>query len=118
MTDNKRSPKVFVPQEPHRYDPVVGSSVPLHNISPAAAYGEIVVCLPPNISFHYIGPVIEALRKNMQSIQPGDYLLAIGSPRVIAISAALASKLTGGDFKFLEWDKRLGSYVATEIKGV
>lgn len=113
-----RVPKVFVPQEPHRFNPTIGTPVPMHDLTPASVYGEMVVCLPPNVSFHFISPVVDALRKRMSDMQPGDYLVAIGSPRIIAVSAIIAARITNGNFKLLEWDKRANSYIATTIEGL
>lgn len=108
--------RVFIPQEPVRWDASVGVQVPLMDFSPALRYGELVTCLPPNVSFHMTKPVTAALKEKMHDFQETDYLVAVGSPMVIAISAGIAFRKTGGKLNLLSWDKRERQYLSTRIE--
>jgi hypothetical protein len=109
-------PRVFIPQEPVRWDASVGAQVPLMDFTPALRYGELITCLPPNVSFHMTKPVTAALKEKMASFTEDDYLIAAGSPMVIAISAGIALRKTGGKLNLLSWDKRERQYLATRIE--
>jgi hypothetical protein len=109
-------PRVFVPQEPVRWDVRVEAHVKLVDLSPALKFGELVVCLPPNVSFYMTKPVIIALREKMADFTEDDYLVAIGSPMAIAISSGIALRKTGGKLNLLSWDKREHEYLNTRIE--
>jgi hypothetical protein len=86
------------------------------DFSPALRYGELVVCLPPNISFYYTSPVIQALKEKLAEFSESDYLIAVGSPFVIGISVHVALMRTGGKLNLLSWDKRQSQYLNTRIE--
>lgn len=86
------------------------------DLSPAIKYGDIKICLRPNISFAMSAPVVTALKEQMSDFTQDDYLIAIGSPMSIAISAGIAFRKTGGALKLLTWDKRERTYMLNEIK--
>ena len=108
--------KVYIPQEPTRWDASVGASVPMYDFSRALRYGELVVCLPPNVSFHMTRPIVTALRERLRDFTADDYLIAVGSPVIIAISAHIALQRTGGRLNLLSWDRREGEYLNTVIE--
>lgn len=108
--------RVFIPQEPARWDSALGVQVPMMDFTPALRYGELVTCLPPNISFHMAKPVTAALKEKMADFNEEDYLVAVGSPLAIAISAGIAFRKTGGKLNLLSWDKRERQYLSTRIE--
>ena len=55
------------------------------------------------------------MRKNLQDIRKQDYLLAVGAPTIIALSAIIASEQTNGQFNMLKWDKREYRYYPLEF---
>ena len=109
-------PRVYVPQEPTRWDHATGLPIPMYDFAPALRYGRLVVCLPPNISFHITKPVSMALREKMKDFNDDDYLIAVGSPLIIALSTHIALSINGGRLNFLTWDKREGEYLNTRIE--
>ena len=55
------------------------------------------------------------MRKNLRDIRSQDYLLAVGDPVIIGISASLASKATNGKYNMLKWDRQEKRYYPLEI---
>ena len=115
LLDEDEGSIVYVPQDQTRYDDVLGAPVSIMDFTPALRYGRIVMCLPPNISIMYTQPVIASLRESMRRFRPKDYLVAIGSPIVIAISAKIAMEKTGGRLNLLTWDRRERQYLLSTI---
>jgi hypothetical protein len=86
------------------------------DLSPAAKFGKLQVLLPPE---GYRLPDIEmtdAVREGMQSCGPLDWLVAIGSPSILAVAACIAAKQTGGLLRLLTWDKRANDYLPFEVR--
>lgn len=108
-------PKVYVPQEQTRWDNAIGSNVPKMDFTPALKYGEIVVCLPHNISFYVTAPVVAALKEKLRDFTEDDYLISVGSPLVIGISTHIALCKTGGKVNLLTWDKLQREYLCHRV---
>lgn len=108
--------KVYIPQEPSRWDERIAAQVPTMDFTPALRYGELVTCLPPNVSFHMAAPVIAAMKERMSGFAETDYLIAVGSPLSIAISVGVALRKTGGKLNLLSWDRRERQYLNTRIE--
>lgn len=108
--------KVYIPQEPSKWDSTVEMHMPTMDFTPALRYGELVVCLPPNISFHMTKPVYAALKEKMRDFDDGDYLIAVGSPLVIALSSHIALLKTRGSLNLLTWDRMQRQYLNHRIE--
>ena len=108
--------RVYIAQEPQRWDPALGISTPTMDFTPALRYGELVTCLPPGLSFQMIGPITTALKERMRDFRETDYLIAVGSPLAIVLSSAIALRRTGGKLNLLSWDKRERQYINTRIE--
>lgn len=108
--------KVYIPQEPTRWDNTVEMHMPTMDFTPASRYGELVVCLPPNISFHMTKPVYLALKEKMREFSDDDYLIAVGSPLVIALSSHIALQRTGGKLNLLTWDRLQRQYLNHRVE--
>lgn len=108
--------KVYISQEPYRVDPVLGIATPSMDFTPALRYGELVTCLPQNVSFQMVAPITQALKERMKDFKESDYLIAVGSPLAIVLSAAVALRRTGGKLNLLSWDKRERQYLNTRIE--
>ena len=116
MTSTTAPPRVFIPQEPTTWDAAIGMAKPKMDFTPALRYGELIVCLPPNVSFHMTKPIVHALREKMSDFRDDDYLIAVGSPLVIALSTWIAMGRTGGRLNLLTWDRREAQYLNTRIE--
>lgn len=102
--------KVYIPQEPARFDIAKGAAVRNMDLTPALEYGELVICLPHNANFINIVPMARALREAMSGFGPDDYLLAVGDPIGIALASIIAHRNSGGCFTMLKWDRRMRLY--------
>ena len=95
---------------------VIQQPAPNINILSASDYGYLVICLPNrDQAILSTAPYVQKMRKNLQDIRKQDYLLAVGDPTIIALSAIIASEQTNGQFNMLKWDKREYRYYPLEF---
>lgn len=83
------------------------------NLTPASDFGTLRVLsigASPAIydMKHYVDRVTEQLTGR---IKPTDYLLLVGSPSIIAVTAAIASRLLDGQLQMLQWDRQERRYI-------
>lgn len=89
---------------------------PKYNILGAQKYGEIVTLLPEFSQMILSpGPLIQKLRTLLKDITSEDYLLLSGDPAIIAVTGAVVSDLTSGNFKLLKWDRQEKTYYPIEV---
>ena len=99
-----------------RFVYVIQQPAPNINILSASDYGYLVICLPNrDQAILSTAPYVQKMRKNLQDIRKQDYLLAVGDPTIIALSAIIASEQTNGKFNMLKWDKREYRYYPLEF---
>jgi hypothetical protein len=108
-------PKVYAPQQPSRYDAATRLWVPTVNLSPAEAWGEVIVVLPPNANRLHTAPLVAALKERMAEYGEADYIMAVGDPSLIAAAACIAARATGGVVRMLKWEKMSRQYLPVEI---
>jgi len=108
-------PKVYVPQQPSRFDSATRLWIPTVNIDHAKKYGEVVVMLPPNANRLHTSPLVVALKDVMADYCDEDYIVAVGDPSLIAAAACIAAKKTGGLLRILKWDRMANTYIPVEI---
>jgi folate-dependent tRNA-U54 methylase TrmFO/GidA len=86
------------------------------NIRSAEKFGDLKVLLPDNKQIVLSsGPLAHKLTKELSTFNDDDYLLLIGDPAIIAVAGAIASKMNGGRFKVLKWDRDEKRYYDIEI---
>ena len=99
-----------------RFVYVIQQPAPNINILSASDYGYLVICLPNrDQAILSTAPYVQKMRKNLQDFRKRDYLLAVGDPTIIALSAIIASEQTNGQFNMLKWDKREYRYYPLEF---
>jgi len=99
-----------------RFVYVIQQPAPNINILSASDYGYLVICLPNrDQAILSTAPYVQKMRKNLQDFRKQDYLLAVGDPTIIALSAIIASEQTNGQFNMLKWDKREYRYYPLEF---
>lgn len=105
---------VYVTQIPARLE---GRKwVPIIDISPAAQFGEIKVCLPSGMNFHAPVPVVRQLREELREFNgESDYFLPLGDPLVMAVAAAMIGRREG-KFRMLKWDRVMKHYLVYEVE--
>ena len=107
--------RCFLPQEPTRYDKALDLRKSTMDFTPALQYGELVVCLPHNVSLFATHPVALALRERMADFDKDDYLIAVGDPTLIGMAFHIALMKTGGKFNQLKWDRHTSRYLKLPI---
>jgi len=107
--------RVFVPQEPSRYDRATKLWIPIVNISPAEKYGEIVVMLPPSVNRAHTAPLVHVIKECMRDFTADDWVVALGDPSMIAVACCVAQRHTGGLLRLLKWDRIVRDYISVEI---
>lgn len=85
------------------------------NILPASEFGDIVICWDGNQLMHDTFSCIRKIKKSMRNATKNDYLLCIGDPAVIALSAVILSEITGGNYRILKWDRQTKTYYSIVI---
>jgi aspartyl/asparaginyl beta-hydroxylase (cupin superfamily) len=99
-----------------RFVYVVQQPAPNINILSASDFGYLVICLPNREqAILSTTPYVHKMRKNLRDIRSQDYLLAVGDPVIIGISASLASKATNGRYNMLKWDRQEKRYYPLEV---
>lgn len=108
--------KVYVPQQPSRFDAATRLWIPTINLDPAKQFGEVVVMLPPNANRLHTAPLTAALKDQMAEFTADDYLVAVGDPSLLATAACIAVRKTGGSLRMLKWDRMSSAYIPVEIQ--
>lgn len=104
-----KQPRVFIVQEPQRR--TVRGIERTVDLTPAAAYGQLIVLLPPNKSPLSGAPVVNELRRALSDFGETDYLLAVGAPTFIGWATALAADANRGRVRMLIWDREARNYI-------
>lgn len=102
--------KVYVVNEPLRYDEDRGEHVRHLNLRPAREHGELVFLLPAGQLPEDPQALVDAVELGLAAITVHDYVLLVGDPRAIAVAAAVAARNTGGHLRLLQWQRGLGRY--------
>jgi hypothetical protein len=110
-----RPRKVFITQIPSRRED--GMWVPTVNISPAEKFGAIEVLLPAGTQFYAAKETTRLIKQRLHDFdyQQGDYLLPLGNPVIMAVTAAIAARRSNGCLNVLVWDRHSSQYVPYEL---
>jgi hypothetical protein len=110
-------PKVFIVQEPLKRNHRSGEMESFMDLTPASAYGELVVLLGRGAAGTLTpGPMIHQLKRKLSSYTDEDYLLLVGDTGAIAAAAAIASSITGGTFNILKWNRQTKQYLKVRME--
>ena len=108
--------RVFIVQEVTRRDRASGELRPIHDLRPAAVYGDLVPLLGTDRITLSPGPVVFELRKKLRGFSDDDYLLAVGDPIAIGIATAVAAEENGGRVCMLKWDREARAYISISFE--
>lgn len=111
------SGRVFITQVPSKRSPEHGW-VPTINISPAEAFGECIVMLPPQAAFMSSRQITQELNKKLADFTHEDCLLPVGDPLIMAAASAIAARRANGRLNILRWDRQTSSYSKFELEGL
>jgi len=114
---SNETPRVFVPQIPSRRDSESRIWVPTVNLKPAEEFGEVVTLLPPGSQFFAAKEMTRLIKQRLhdEGFREIDYLLPLGSPTAMAVTAAVAARRLNGRLNILVWDGASQSYSAYEL---
>lgn len=106
----------------HRFNVFVPQSVDSIrvNITPAMSFGQLVPCWEGEQLIHNTFQCSRDIKKSMRNAKPGDYLLCVGDPAVIALCAIVLHDVTGGNYRILKWDRQTRCYysIVVEMAGI
>jgi hypothetical protein len=107
--------KVYVVNEPLKYDEDRGEHVRHLNLRPARDHGELVFLLPAGQLPEDPRAVADAVERGLSGMTSEDFLLLVGDPRAIAIAGAVASRVCGGRFRLLHWQRDQRRYDPVDV---
>lgn len=107
--------RVFVVQEPTRWDSVKKAIVPKFDpkdLEKAEQFGSIEYLLSPRAAPFNSAPIIRELSEKLADYGPGDYLLCTGNPILIGLASAIAADVSpDGTVRFLQWSGKDQAYI-------
>jgi hypothetical protein len=56
------------------------------------------------------------LREKMKDYRDDDMIIAVGDPSIIAFTACIAMRMTGGSLRLLKWDRQTSDYILVEAR--
>ena len=97
--------RVFVVQNPQRYDPHLGELVARYDLRPAEKFGKLKFILTRQQTLGRMTPrqLISKMDLILATYTSNDHLLLIGSPVLIGWATVLAAKHSGGNLSQLVW---------------
>lgn len=107
-------PRVFIPQLVERYDNATGGFVPVFDLTPAAAFGQLTPVLERDDDPMYLSHITPKIRNVLKDFNSEDFLLAVGDPSVIATCSMLIGRRQKS-MKMLKWDRKLARYFVIEV---
>lgn len=102
---------VYIVQEPMRRNFDTGEMEPMMDLTPASAYGELVVLIKSHKLPLMTAPFIASLRSGLKNFSDDDFLLPTGAPAAIAFAGAVAAEMNRGFVNLLVWDKQTHQYI-------
>lgn len=108
-------PIVYIVQEPVRRNRTTGELEAAFDLTPAAAYGDLQILLPPGNVMLSSKPMTDKLTHALRKFTDDDYLLAIGDPTAYATATAIAAKHNMGRYKLLKWDRESRAYISVSF---
>lgn len=107
--------RVFIVQEVTRRDEN-GALRRVHDLSPAAVYGELVPLLGTDKPTLSPAPLVHEFKLKLRDFGDDDFLLAVGDPVAIGIAVAVAASMNRGHVKILKWNKEARAYIAVGVE--
>ena len=105
--------KVYVVQEPMKWDPDSQSKRPKFDMKPAAEYGEPVVLLAGNHAPLDTEAMVQHLHDRLKNYGDEDFILPTGNPTAIGLAIGIAALKNGGNVQLLVWHRESRCYLAT-----
>jgi hypothetical protein len=109
MPDNKS--RVFVVQEPVRWNPKTREAERKFDLTPAAAYGELIFLLSNGKSPLNTAPLVHDLRRKLADYSDNDYIVPTGNPTAMGLAIAIAATNNQGNVRLLVWNGEARNYI-------
>lgn len=107
--------RVYVAKDPKRRNRATGEWERAIDLTPARKFGELVFLLPDGSRPALSQRLVDELRHGLKDYSDNDYLLPVGDPALIALTAAIAARTNGGRLRLLCWDRLLRCYLASDV---
>jgi len=108
------NPRVFVVNQPMRFDKEAGTIVPAIDLSPAEEFGQLEFLLPDGELQGSPEEVVEEIREGLEHFTKDDFLLLTGDPRAIAWAAVIAAERSPV-LQLLHWSRVARRYRVASV---
>lgn len=100
-----RRPRVFIVNEPLKFDTEADEHVRFIDLEPASEHGDLVFLLPPGRQPADPEASLPRLRAGLADFSEDDFLMTVGDNVLVLCAAVIAAARTGGRLKVLKWVK-------------
>lgn len=104
---------VYVVQKQLHFDHQIQEMKPRFDLTPAEEYGNIEYLLSPSAAPFKPDSVIADLVEGLRHFTKDDYLLLVGNPILIGLTAAIASEKSD-IIQFLQWSGKDQKYISVK----
>lgn len=101
----------------HVYSSDDGVAKPVHDVTPAAVYGDVEVLINTNHVGISMRPLVAMFKNALKDFSDDDYILPTGDPVAIAVASIIAAKNNRGNVNFLRFDRQTRQYIKIQVKG-
>lgn len=110
--------RVFAVQQPTKWSH--GRPVPSMDLAPAETFGDVRFLLHPAQNPFNEPDLPQIIRHALRAaaFDHHDYLLLVGNPILIGVTAAVAADLNDGRLRMLQWQREGGHYEPVEFQGL
>jgi hypothetical protein len=84
------------------------------DFKPAEEFGDLRMVYPYHVPSN-MDVIVEYARKTMADYKPGDYILSVGNPVLLAVLFAAALEYVG-EVQVLQWERHELKYVNSTIR--
>ena len=106
--------RVFVVQEPVRFNRTTQTTERKFDLRPAAAYGDIDILLDSEAKVLNPGPMVHTLQRKLAHYTSDDFILPTGNPTAIGLAVAIAAVNNQGWVNVLVWHGETRAYVCVK----
>lgn len=108
-------PRVFVIQQPAKFDSGSRAFVPKYDLSAAEKFGELIYLIEPGGLFRdNTKAAIVRIKRGLETFTRDDFILALGDPVAIA-AACLIAGARAPSVNLLKWDRHTAAYEAYSV---
>jgi hypothetical protein len=104
--------RVFVSQQTLRHSDINDEMVQVPSMKPAQAFGEVIFLIDWFEAMDMSDEeMLWAMRRRLADFCDDDYLLPLGSPFAMSLSALVASEANDGKVRILQWNRDNREYL-------